>query len=251
MSFILNPPAGWGRYQAGQFTTIEATIDGQPYQRHYSLVTIPPFTTPAITVKRTRGGIVSNHLHNTIRRGGILRCTPPQGHFTSTHVPAAMHQNVFIAGGSGIVPITALLQEQLQQATPRQATLIYASRHSRGIIYRKHLDALVERYPKRLQLHYFISQDAMWQDHRGRITPARLLALITNVQQNNYFLCAPQELMQTTRKTLRMAGVPSPQIRQVHHGNASYHGPARRSEAICPAHGANHDHNGASRHYLD
>ena len=82
MTFVLSPdPAEW-HYEAGQYITLEVTIDGIPYRRSYSLANPSGLgLPPAITVKRIPKGKVSNYLCDTIKKGDTLLCSEPKGHF--------------------------------------------------------------------------------------------------------------------------------------------------------------------------
>src|SRR5690349_18201893 len=71
-TFVLQPPASWRGHRAGQYTTIEAEVDGVRLRRCYSISSAPGDPWVAITVKRLPGGRVSGWLHERARIGDRL-----------------------------------------------------------------------------------------------------------------------------------------------------------------------------------
>ena len=216
MTFVLSPdPAEW-HYEAGQYITLEVTIDGIPYRRSYSLANPSGLgLPPAITVKRIPKGKVSNYLCDTIKKGDTLLCSEPKGHFVLPTTMKGGHL-ILVAGGSGITPLYALLQSTLHKHPTVAITLLYASRNEESIIYREQLAGLVATHRHHLTVTHVLSQPSeAWTGMRGRLTASRFVKLLpADKPDTHYYLCGPQGLMECARATLLARGVAKSCIRQ-------------------------------------
>ncbi len=208
-------PYGWS-YKAGQYVTVEVMIAQKVYRRAYSLAT-SPYTDahPAITIKRVAGGIVSNYLNEVIKSGDTLTILPPIGNFLLPPLHQ-LTQLVFVAGGSGITPLFAMLKAALHATAALRVLLIYASRDEDHIIYAQPLAELTQKYPTRLQVMHVLSKPSTaWQGSRGRLTPVQASAWLPADEEGvRYFLCGPEGLMQMVREQLYEANIPPEHITQ-------------------------------------
>ena len=142
-SFYLEPEDGDGlaSFEAGQFLTIRVTPDGceAPVARTYTVSSAPHDALYRISVKREPprkadlpAGLVSNHLHDTIKPGDLIETKAPRGGFTldaSENRPA-----VLLAGGVGVTPMISMLRhvahEGLRTRHTRPVTLIHSAQTS-------------------------------------------------------------------------------------------------------------------------
>src|SRR5580704_16690796 len=70
------------RYEAGQFVTLEVYHEGARLRRCYSLASSPVTEDEhKVTVKRVRGGRVSNWVNDHLREGDVVSVLPPEGRF--------------------------------------------------------------------------------------------------------------------------------------------------------------------------
>ena len=70
------------RWQAGQHLSLRFNLDGQDVRRSYSISSSPVSGEPLrITVKRVEGGLVNNHINDTVEKGDVLHVMPPFGGF--------------------------------------------------------------------------------------------------------------------------------------------------------------------------
>jgi nitric oxide dioxygenase len=113
-------------FQAGQYITLQIKKDGRNHNRHYSL--IEPFNgkTYRIAIKdeidREPKGIVSNEIIDNYKEGDEILLNFPAGTFGL--FKDAKH-NLFIAGGIGITPLSAMVQELNQAGKADSITLIH------------------------------------------------------------------------------------------------------------------------------
>ena len=107
----LGKPVAW---DAGQSITFLFTHYGHEIRRSYSICTAPGIDKHvAITVKRKENGEISRHILNTWQQGTLVSSLLPAGRFIIETQPAQKRHICFIAAGSGIVPILAMIKKIL------------------------------------------------------------------------------------------------------------------------------------------
>lgn len=181
-----------GPYRAGQFITLTIpTSSGAPLYRSYSLCGDGSADAPwQITVKRTVGGKVSNYLIDRIKPGMALQCSQPQGSFTMTQRPHPGVSFVFVAGGSGITPVYAMLRAIARMAPEERprATLHYAYHGPEDAIFGRELAALDPQQTWLTQRHYMTTQGQ-------RLSPAHIITAMGAVAaQAQWYICGPATL---------------------------------------------------------
>ena len=208
-------------YVSGQFLTVIPEIEGKKVRRSYSLSSsMKTDMTPAITVKRIEGGLVSNFLCDTLQVGDSLEVLEPMGNFTLEADASASKNYVFVGAGSGITPLLSMIKTILHGEPLSKIQLIYGSRHEDQIIFKKVLDSLENSYADRLKVLHVISQPAAnWPGLKGRINQASIVYYLKqelglDIASAHYFLCGPQGMMTEVQSSLAMFDVPAGQIHQ-------------------------------------
>ncbi len=206
-------------YLAGQFLTVIPNIDGDKTRRSYSLSSSPATDmSPAISVKRIEGGLVSNYLCDHVKIGDSLEVIEPMGNFVIEPDADAAKNYVFVGAGSGITPLISMIKTLIHREPKSKIHLIYGSRHEDQIIFKKQLDALETDYANRFTVLHVISQPAAnWPGLKGRINQASTVYYLKqelgiDIAQAHYYLCGPQEMMEEVQKALAIFEVPSTQI---------------------------------------
>lgn len=141
-TLVLDVP-GWPGHMAGQHVDVRLTADdGYQAQRSYSIASPPGDRRLSITIERLDDGEVSPYLADELRVGDRLELRGPIGGYFVWD-PAMGGPLLLVAGGSGIVPLMAILRTRaLSSAAVRvaaPATLLYSSRSWDEIIYREEL----------------------------------------------------------------------------------------------------------------
>lgn len=210
VSIVVDVPQGSAArfgYQAGQFLTLLVSIDGREYRRCYSMSSSPAVGADLrITVKRDRDGAVSNWLNDTAAPGDQLYALPPQGRFVLNDTDREL---VAFAGGSGITPVFSLLRTALASGT-RSARLFYANRNRDAVIFDEALQALERQHADRFVLHHHLD------DQTGFATQADIAAFLENTDGADFYVCGPNEFMETVRAALGGAGVPADRLHIEH-----------------------------------
>ncbi len=137
-TIVLDVP-GWPGHRAGQHLDVRLTAeDGYRAERAYSIASAPGEPV-AITVERLEDGEVSPYLTEELRTGDELELRGPIGGYfvwdASNGGPLLL-----AAGGSGIVPLRAMLRHRRRSGSDVKTRLIYSSRSLADMIYRAEWD---------------------------------------------------------------------------------------------------------------
>ena len=138
---------GWQGHLPGQHVDIRLTAeDGYQAQRSYSIASPPEDELITLTVERVENGEVSPYLVDELRSGDQFELRGPIGGYFVWTI-AVGGPLCLIAGGSGIVPLMAMLRHRDRRNSRIPALLLYSSRNLEDVIYRKELDAMARRDP--------------------------------------------------------------------------------------------------------
>ena len=130
---------GAGQHRAGQHVDIRLTADdGYQAERAYSIASAPGEPL-AITVERLDDGEVSPYLTEEARTGDQLEVRGPIGGYfvwgAETGGPLLL-----AAGGSGVVPLRAIVRERSRAGSSVPVRLLYSSRSWEDVIYKSEFD---------------------------------------------------------------------------------------------------------------
>lgn len=203
-------------YQAGQFLNISCSINGEQISRSYSFSSDPSDDFPAITVKRVKGGKMSNYLVDNARHISDWDIEAPFGNFVLSQNFSETEEVVFLAGGSGISPLFSMLKS-LDDNMPTPL-LMYAVKTREDIIFSNELEAM--RTNKQLNVFYSYSADAAdtkdWNCISGRFSQPIIQTIIRRHIQiketAHYYVCGPAALMKMYRDALLAIGVAEQQV---------------------------------------
>jgi ferredoxin-NADP reductase len=133
---------GWPGHLPGQHVDVRLTAeDGYQAQRSYSIASAPETETVELTVERLEDGEVSPYLTDELRGGDPLELRGPVGGYFVWE--ASRDGPLFlIGGGSGVVPLMAMLRHLAATGANVDATLLYSSRSWDDVIYREELGRL-------------------------------------------------------------------------------------------------------------
>src|SRR5512146_2387213 len=190
-SLILNVP-GWLGHRAGQHVDVRLTAeDGYQTERSYSIASAPMGDTRvSLTVERLEDGEVSPYLTDVLRSGDELEVRGPIGGWF-TWRPEEGGPLLLVAGGSGVVPLMAMIRQRAAVQSPAPVCLLYSSRTYEEIIFREELDrsaAAVE--DMRVVYTLTRSQPPGWQGFRRHIDRTMLEAVAWAPQERPLiFVC--------------------------------------------------------------
>src|ERR671923_1290775 len=134
----------WRGHRAGQHVDVRLTAeDGYQAERSYSIAS-PPEEAPRVTltVERLDDGEVSPYLTDELRIGDKLELRGPIGGYFVWEARMG-GPLLLVAGGSGIVPLMAMLRHRAAAGSTVPTRLLYSSRSYADIIYHAERDRLV------------------------------------------------------------------------------------------------------------
>ena len=160
---------GWPGHRAGQHLDVRLTADdGYQAERSYSIATAPDGEL-AITVERLDDGEVSPYLVDEVRDGDRFEVRGPIGGYFIWD-GAEPEPLLLVGGGSGVVPLMAMIRHRAAAGSTTPTRLLYSSRTLEDVIYRKELDALAGRGNGFEVFHTLTrSQPAGWSGYARRI----------------------------------------------------------------------------------
>lgn len=133
---------GWPGHRPGQHVDVRLTApDGYQAQRSYSIASAPAGEQVTLTVEQLEDGEVSTYLAGELRVGDMIELRGPIGGYFVWE-PSTGGPVMLIAGGSGVVPLMAMLRARKAAASDVPMRLLYSSRSWDRVIYRDELDAL-------------------------------------------------------------------------------------------------------------
>jgi ferredoxin-NADP reductase len=199
----------WPGHVAGQHVQVRLTgEDGYQAQRDYSIASEPEASHLALTIERLEDGEVSPYLASDVRVGDRFELRGPIGGYFVWSV--SLGGPLFlVAGGSGIVPLMAMLRHRAAAgagAAAVPAVLLYSSRTLEDIIYREELDRLASGDVR--VIHTLTRQQPPgWTSYTRRIDRDMLtdVGFAPNVRPR-IFICGPTPLVESAAHILADAG---------------------------------------------
>jgi ferredoxin-NADP reductase len=198
---------GWPGHRAGQHLDVRLTAeDGYQAFRSYSIAT-PPDDELAITVERLDEGEVSPYLVDELREGDRIEVRGPIGGYFvwDGSEPGPL---LLIGGGSGVVPLMAMIRHRADTGSAVPTRLLYSSRTLEDVIYREELDELADRRDG-FELYHTLtrSQPDGWTGY-GRRIDAQMLRDVawSAADEPQVFVCGSTRFVDTAADGLIALG---------------------------------------------
>jgi ferredoxin-NADP reductase len=133
---------GWDGHLPGQHLDVRLTAeDGYTAERAYSISSAPDGARVELAVERLDDGEVSPYLTEELRQGDQLELRGPVGGYFVWE-PGRGGPLLLVAGGSGVVPLMAMLRHRAATGSQVPARLLYSSRSLDDVIFREELERL-------------------------------------------------------------------------------------------------------------
>ena len=208
-TLVLDVP-NWPGHRAGQHVDVRLTAeDGYQAERSYSIASPPEETRLSLTVEELNDGEVSPYLAEVLHAGDTLELRGPIGGYFVWDVPAG-GPLLLVGGGSGIVPLMAMLRHRSAVLSTTEARhrlparLLYSSRRWDEVIYRDELARLAEADPSLDVVHTLTREQPQgWTGFKRRIDRAMLEEVAwPPSEQPRVFVCGPTPLVEAVSATL-------------------------------------------------
>jgi ferredoxin-NADP reductase len=201
----------WAGHRAGQHLDVRLTAeDGYRAERSYSIASAPGEPV-AITVERLDDGEVSPYLTEELRTGDELELRGPIGGYFVWE-PRNGGPLLLVAGGSGIVPLRAILREHRRSGSAVPVRLLYSSRSLADVIYRAELEEPAPSVEVAQTLTR--SQPDGWTGYARRVDAALLGEVAWPAGENPLaFVCGPTSFVETVAGGLVGLGYPPARVK--------------------------------------
>jgi ferredoxin-NADP reductase len=202
-SLVLDVP-GWPGHLAGQHVDVRLTADdGYQAQRSYSIASAPEDPRVAITVERLEDGEVSPYLVGELRVGDKLELRGPIGGYFVWEA-GEKRPLLLLAGGSGVVPLMAMLRHRATAMVKAPARLLYSSRAVEDIIYGDELARLAAAGGGLTISHTLTrTQPSGWKGYARRIDRDMLREVAWPTEQSpQAFVCGPTSFVESAATLL-------------------------------------------------
>jgi len=165
----------WRGHLAGQHVDVRLTAeDGYQAQRSYSIASAPESPHLELTVERVEDGEVSEWFTEVAHPGDQFELRGPiGGHFTWRVEDGG--PLLLVAGGSGVVPLMAMLRHRTARHSEVDARLLLSARRLHEVIYRDELGAFATDPGVEVAIALTREQPSGWQGFDRRIDPAMLV----------------------------------------------------------------------------
>jgi ferredoxin-NADP reductase/sterol desaturase/sphingolipid hydroxylase (fatty acid hydroxylase superfamily) len=211
-----NVPALFRDFSAGQHLTIKVTIKGETLYRTFSISSIPNTDNLlTLTIKKIKGGKITNYLAEHLKVGDSLEVTAPSGQFYLNPEPAHQNNYVMIAGGSGITPIYSMIGTILKFEPKSKITLLYANRTSSSIIFKEKIEQWTREFSRQFKVKHFLNEEENPQNAiKGYITRISLEEMVNHYDKNklDFYLCGPEIMTNKLIEDLAYLGIAKEKI---------------------------------------
>jgi ferredoxin-NADP reductase len=210
-SLILEVP-DWTPHRAGQHVDVRLMAeDGYQAQRSYSIASPPEDTYPMLTVERIEDGEVSPYLTGELSVGDRIALRGPVGGYFVWNARNEKNDDsplFLLAGGSGIVPLMAMIRHRANSGNKIPTKLLYSSTYYEEIIYREELDRISANDSSLRVFHTLTRrQPQNWTGFGGRIDRAMLVDTAWRpAEKPRAFICGPTTLVETVANYLQELG---------------------------------------------
>ncbi len=214
-SIMLTVP-NWAGHRAGQHVDVRLTAeDGYQAERSYSIAS-PPEQNPllSLTVERLDDGEVSPYLADELRPGDRLELRGPIGGYFVWEAKLG-GPLLLVAGGSGIVPLMAMIRHRAAVGSTVPTRLLYSSRSYDEVIYRDELDHLVSSTTQLEVVHTLTrTQPPGWTGFHRRIDTEMLRQVVwPSGERPLIYICGPTPFVETAAASLVALGYTPGQIK--------------------------------------
>ena len=192
-------------FTPGQHVAVRVPEDEE--RRSYSVCSAPGDSL-RVGVRRIPGGVFSHGVLDRLRPGDALDVMTPTGRFGSA-LPG-LRRPGFVAAGSGITPILAMVTAALADPGVERVSLVDVNRSQREVMFLDELAEVKDRYPDRFQLVHVLTREPQESELLSARPDAASISRIRATllgEVDGWFLCGPQGMVTTVRDALIADGV--------------------------------------------
>ena len=206
----------WMRHKAGQHYDVRLTApDGYQAQRSYSVASEPERSGEIdLTVERIEDGEVSSYMHDVLIVGDLIEVRGPIGGYFVWDA-SMVGPILLVAGGSGIVPLMAMIRHRAAVGSKTPARLLYSARTPEDAIYYAELIRL-QNAQDGLEIAYTFTRRAPagWTGYARRIDAEMLVEVAGPLGSDaRAYICGPTLMVESAADGLLQVGLAADHIR--------------------------------------
>jgi ferredoxin-NADP reductase len=209
-TLVLDVPA-WSGHVAGQHVDVRLTAeDGYVAERSYSIASAPEEARLALTIERIDDGEVSPYLAGELVVGDQFEVRGPVGgHFTWRAADGG--PLLLVAGGSGLVPLMAMVRHRVAAGSHADTRLLVSARELEAVLYHEELGRLGSTSDG-LSITYTLTRvvPERWDGFARRVDAAMLEAVGPAPGAGpRVFVCGPTPFVEAVADALVGLGYPA------------------------------------------
>jgi Na+-transporting NADH:ubiquinone oxidoreductase subunit F len=194
-----------------QFLLPGTERDPHPVYRAYSMASPPSSASRLLLLfARVPGGECTSYVFDRLR---VAENVTLNGPFGSFHLTESTCRIIFVAGGSGIAPIRAMLADMAERRVSRQATFFFSARSAADLVYREDMRDAERRLPG-FRFIPVLSRPTpadRWDGERGGL-PAALTRVLPELGECEAYLCGGPGLIDASINALKAKGLRDEEI---------------------------------------
>lgn len=194
-------------FQAGQYVMFVRPIqegESKPLIRAYSIAS-PPYQGEQFSVvaNLVPDGRFTPWLFS-LKKGDYLTMRGPKGQFVLS--PQKEREYYFIATGTGIAPLRAMILELFHQGTSQAITLLWGLRSEKDLYFQNELDQLAQAHANFSFIPSLSRASSGWSGAAGRVTHY-IDKHLESVANREFYLCGNGEMIKEVKAFLQSKGL--------------------------------------------
>ncbi|MBX2885165.1 MAG: 2Fe-2S iron-sulfur cluster binding domain-containing protein [Granulosicoccus sp.] len=198
-------------YLAGQYADL--TLDGVTDARSYSFARAPYLEEPSslsFFVRHVPNGEMSSKLHDGSRIGSSVTVSGPHGSFymRDSTTPA-----ICVAGGSGLAPIKAALEQYAHEGFNRKIVFLFGARTQKDLYCVEDMEKIASHNEQFTFVPILSEEDQAsdWTGERGLVTEF-ITQQGLDIAQSQAYLCGPPPMIDSAIEVLKTNGIDENQV---------------------------------------
>jgi len=208
MSFIFDLGGQPYEYLPGQYAFFEldelAFPDERGKRRHFTISSSPTEKDILMFTTRMRG----SGFKETLRHASLgyeLTVETPRGRFVLQEGENRRH--IFIAGGIGITPYRSILRNAADANTPIQALMLYFSRSSADLVFRRELEEIARQMLTFSLVPVISEPEPDWKGEEGEFNEPLLRRYVPDPDQCLFWISGPPAMVAALKDLIQQIGV--------------------------------------------
>jgi NAD(P)H-flavin reductase/ferredoxin len=189
-------------YRAGQYAIL--SIEGFPAERSYSFASPSEGKRVTFLIRKVPNGAFSTLVNDADVVGRAIKLSDPQGEFSLMEGDEPL---LFVAGGSGLAPVLAILEEAARRGVRRDVVLLFGAREQRDLYALDRIESVEMSWNGSFEFIPILSaasHDRSWRGERGLVTDF-IPGLVR--PRTHAYLCGPPQMIDAAVDLLQEQGV--------------------------------------------